>query len=165
MKALKSFVHVLALLCYVFVGIYALVCVPYLFKYRPLVVLTGSMEPTFKTGSVIYYKHALPNEIKVGDIITFRYNDTFVSHRVNKIENNLYETKGDANNTPDATKIKYNDILGKDAEICIPYVGYYIKYINDHMFLLIGVAIILVLEFLLSNIKIKENSVVKEDFR
>lgn len=165
MKAIRSSVHVLALLCYVFVGIYVIVCIPCLFKYRPLVVLSGSMEPTFKTGGIIYYKHALPEEIKAGDIITFRNGDTFVSHRVNKIENNLYETKGDANNTVDAIKIKYSDIVGKDADFCIPYVGYYIKYINDHMYLLIIVAIILVTEFLLSNIGTSKKNNLKENVK
>lgn len=163
MKLIKSSVHILSLLCYVFVGIYVLVCIPCLFKYRPLVVLSGSMEPTFKTGGIIYYKHALPEEIKVGDIITFRSSDTFVSHRVTKIENNLYETKGDANNTVDAIKIKYNDIVGVDANFCIPYVGYYIKFINDNMYLLIIVAIILVTEFLISNMGTCDKKVVKEE--
>ena len=131
MKYIKIFIHSLSLLCYVFVGIYVIVCIPYLFRYKPLVVLSGSMEPTFKTGGIIYYKHALPEEIKVGDIITFRNGDIFVSHRVNSIVDNLYETKGDANNTPDAIKVKYSDIVGKDADFCIPYIGYYIKYINE----------------------------------
>lgn len=152
MKYFKFIVHVLSYICYIFIGIYALICVPMIVKYRPLVVLSGSMEPTFKTGSIIYYKVVKQEEIKAGDIITFRINDTFVSHRVNSIDNYLYETKGDANNTVDALKIKYSDIVGKDANFCIPLLGYYVKYINDNMYLLVIVAIILVLEFILSNI-------------
>ncbi|MBQ9318223.1 MAG: signal peptidase I [Bacilli bacterium] len=163
MKYIKTFIHGLSLLCYVFVGIYVIVCIPYLFRYKPLVVLSGSMEPTFKTGGIIYYKHALPEEIKVGDIITFRNGDIFVSHRVNSIVDNLYETKGDANNTPDAIKVKYSDIVGKDADFCIPYIGYYIKYINEHMYLLVIVAIILVSDFLVSNIGNSNKKNVKEE--
>ena len=135
--------------------------VPSVFGYKPLVVLTGSMEPTFKTGSIIYYKHVNQNELKEGDIITFKMGDYIVSHRINKIDNGLYETKGDANNTVDANKITYNDIVGKDLNINIPYLGYYVKFFKDNMYILVIIAIILVTEFILGNInktkKVKEN--------
>lgn len=156
MKVTAKITHILSIFCYIFIGIYAIICLPILFKYKPLVVLTGSMEPTFKVGSIIYYKQVPQNEIKKGDIITFKYDDTFISHRVNNIEGQLYETKGDANNTPDLKKITYSDIVGKDANFCIPYLGYYVKFINDHMYLLIIVAVILVADFILSNIGKKE---------
>ena len=152
MKMIKKIVHILSYICYMFIIVYALLCAPIIFKYKPLVVLTGSMEPKFKTGSVIYYKPVSEDEIKVGDIITFKLSNSLVSHRVYSINDGLYETKGDANNAVDATKIKYSDIVGKDANLSIPYVGYYIKYINEHLFIIIIVALILVLDFLFSNI-------------
>ena len=162
MKIAKLITHILSFFCYILIGIYAIICIPIIFKYKPLVVLTGSMEPTFKVGSIIYYKNVAQNEIKKGDIITFKYDNTLISHRVNNIVNNLYETKGDANNTVDAKKITYNDIVGKDMNFCIPYLGYYVKFINDNMYLLIIIAVILVLDFILSNIdkkNIKEEQI------
>lgn len=164
MNIVKKIVQVLSWICYLFVFIYVIVCVPIIFKYKPLVVLTGSMEPTFKTGSIIYYKEVSQEDIKIGDIITFKLNDSFVSHRVNNIDNYLYETKGDANNTVDATRIKYSDIVGKDLNFNIPYLGYYVKFINEHMYLLIFVAIILITDFLLSNLSFnkKKEDVVNE---
>lgn len=163
MKVFKIFIHTLSNICYIFIGIYVLVCLPYLFKYKPLVVLTGSMEPTYKVGSIIYYKEVSVNEIKVGDPITFKYDDgTFISHRVHSITDGLYETKGDANNAVDARKIEFKNIVGKDADISIPYVGFYLKYINDHMHLLTIVGVILLLDFILSNIKKKEGKVNEE---
>ena len=161
MNILKKIIHLLSSICYILIIIYALVCIPYVFGYKPLVVLTGSMEPTFKTGSIIYYKHVNQNELKEGDIITFKMGDYIVSHRINKIDNGLYETKGDANNTVDANKITYNDIVGKDLNINIPYLGYYVKFFKDNMYILVIIAIILVTEFILGNInktkKVKEN--------
>ena len=153
MKVIKNIVHVLSIFCYLFIIVYALVCLPYVFGYKPLVVLTGSMEPTFKTGSIIYYKTVHRDEIKEGDIITFKMGDSLVSHRVNKIDNYMYETKGDANNTVDSKKISYSEILGRDSDICIPYLGYYVKFINEHIYLLVLVGIILISEFILSNIR------------
>lgn len=161
MNIFKKIIHLLSSICYILIIIYALVCIPYVFGYKPLVVLTGSMEPTFKTGSIIYYKHVNQNELKEGDIITFKMGDYIVSHRINKIDNGLYETKGDANNTVDANKITYNDIVGKDLNINIPYLGYYVKFFKDNMYILVIIAIILVTEFILGNInktkKVKEN--------
>lgn len=163
MKVFKIFIHTLSNICYILIGIYVLVCLPYLFKYKPLVVLTGSMEPTYKVGSIIYYKEVGIDEIKVGDPITFKYDDgTFISHRVHSITDGLYETKGDANNAVDARKIEFKNIVGKDADISIPYVGFYLKYINDHMHLLTIVGVILLLDFILSNIKKKEGKVNEE---
>ena len=50
------------------------------------------------------------NNLKVGDVITFELDDgTFVTHRINRIVNGEYETKGDANNTPDLFRVNYND--------------------------------------------------------
>jgi signal peptidase len=162
MKIIKIITHILSYICYVLIGIYALICIPIIFKYKPLVVLTGSMEPTFKVGSIIYYKEVPQNQIKVGDIITFKYDDTFISHRVNNINGLLYETKGDANNTADNKKITYSNIVGKDMDFCIPYLGYYVKFINDNMYLLIIVAVILVADFILSNIGKKDDKTKEE---
>lgn len=155
MEYLKKIIHFLAMIIYVFIFVYALVCIPILFKYNPLVVLTGSMEPTFKIGSVIYYKEINENELKVGDIITFKVNnDKLVSHRIISIENGLIETKGDANRISDASKVRFEDIQGRDAKVCIPYVGYYIQWINENLTVtIVFTVIILVSEFLFSNVE------------
>lgn len=153
MVIVKKIVSILAIISYVLIGIYAAVCIPILFKYNPLVVLTGSMEPTFKVGSIIYYKEVDFEELKVGDIITFNTKDnSFVSHRIASIENGLIETKGDQNDIPDPEKISFEVVKGKDANICIPYVGHYIKFVNDNLTIsVIIVVVILVSEFIFSN--------------
>ena len=151
MLILKKCIHILTLISYVLIFIYAVLCLPYLMKYRPLVVLTGSMEPTYKVGSILYY-HKVPEEnLKVDDVITFAYEDgTIITHRINAVINNEYQTKGDANNTPDVKKITYDQILGKVGKFSIPYLGYYVSFINTHIYLILIVAIILLSEFLLS---------------
>jgi signal peptidase len=156
MGFIKSIVGFLADICYLLIIAYVLVCAPMVFRFKPMVVLSGSMEPTFKVGSVIYTRDCRKEDIAVGDIVTFKLNDdTYVSHRVHSIdENGLYETKGDANDSPDPKKLSYDDIVGKDMNIMIPYIGYYIQYVRNHMYLTIVVIVILVLEFLLSNLRI-----------
>ena len=164
MNIVKKIIHVLASISYIFIGIYVIICIPMVIKWKPVVVLTGSMEPTYKVGSVIYYKQVPKEEIKQGDAITFTLKDnTFVTHRVNKIENDMYETKGDANESPDPEKVSYDNIKGKVQKLYIPYVGYYINFIGHNMYLIAIVIIILVSEFLLSNIKTIDINRKKED--
>lgn len=156
MAIIRKIVHLASLICYVFIGIYLVVSIPSLFGYKPLVVLTGSMEPTLKVGSIIYYKSVSKEDIKQGDIITFDLNGNYVTHRVNRIENNYYYTKGDYNNTEDPFKVTYLDIKGKVLGITIPFMGYYIRFISENMYLLVFVILLLVLEFFLTNSKSNE---------
>jgi len=153
MGVIKKIVHLLAIISYALIIIYAIVCIPMIFGHHPVVVLSGSMEPTYKVGSVIYYKKVSEKELKKGDVITFNANNNkMVSHRIVSIDNGLIETKGDANNVSDVNKIRYGNVRGKVGKISIPYVGYYIKLVNDNLTLVvIAAVIILVSEFLISN--------------
>lgn len=55
---------------------------------RPMCVLSGSMEPTYHTGSLIYVKPCAPEDVQVGDAITFVLNEDLdvVTHRVISID-------------------------------------------------------------------------------
>ena len=75
-----------------------------------------------------------------------------VSHRIVNIDNGFIETKGDANKVSDVNKIRYENVRGKVGKLSIPYVGYYIKAVNENLTLVVIVTvIILVSEFLFSN--------------
>ena len=154
MELVKKLVHVLADIIYLCIGAYAIVCLPMLAGYKPLVVLSGSMEPTFSVGSVIYYQSFNESDLKVGDIITYKLKDnkTLVSHRINSIEEGLIETKGDANNVADSQKITADSIIGVVAGFYFPYIGYYIRFVNERLYLVACAVVILMSEFVLSNI-------------
>ena len=89
------------------------------FGYKPLLVITGCMEPTIKTGDMIIIKQVKVDEIKKGDVITYSIpnNKTSITHRVIEIieknDNVFYITKGDNNNAPDTDIISYDMVLGK----------------------------------------------------
>ena len=153
MRIIKGIVHFLSIVAYIFIVLYGILCIPMLFGYKPLVVLSGSMEPTLKVGDIIYYSKIEETKLKASDIIVFRYNDSYISHRIYSISNGLYETKGDANKIVDARKINYSNIEGKVASVTIPYVGYYVKFVGDNTYLTVIVVVILVSEFLFHNIK------------
>lgn len=155
-KFIKRFFHITAIIIYFLIGVYTIVCIPMLARYHPLVVLSGSMEPTYKIGSILYYKEDLGKNLKEGDVITYvMKNGDYVSHRIVSIEDDLITTKGDANNVVDAVKTPKENVKGKVAKISLPLVGYYIQGVNNHLPLaIITSVIILVSEFLLSNIEI-----------
>ena len=84
---------------------------------RPMCVLSGSMEPTYHTGSLIYVKPCAPEDVQVGDAITFVLNEDLdvVTHRVISIdaENEHFYTQGDANDAPDGAPVYFKNLIGK----------------------------------------------------
>lgn len=147
MKALSVFFNVLAIGSYIVILTVLIVAAPILFGFRPVVVLTGSMEPALSVGSVIYYKEAGFEEIQSGDIITFDLNDdsdTVITHRVTSVDENLraFETKGDANASADGNLIYYQYVKGKVIDYKLPFVGFLVKYIQN-IYLIIGIVAIL----------------------
>ena len=121
-------------------------------------VLSGSMEPHFHTGSVIYVRNVHPQELEVGDIITFMLNEsTVATHRIVEIlpDGNdpsvlRFRTKGDANNEADSGAVHMNNIIGKPI-FSIPYFGYVANYIQappGSYVAIAGGALLLILVFL-----------------
>ena len=73
-------------------------------------VKTGSMEPTIKINDyIMVYKD---KDYKKGDIVTFEYEDSLVTHRIVNINKNRVITRGDANNVND-DEFDTNSIVGK----------------------------------------------------
>lgn len=125
---------------------------------QPYVVLSGSMEPTYHVGSLIYVKSVDYKELEVGDPITYMVSqDTVVTHRIIEVladEENpdtiRYFTQGDANSVPDGTSVHYKNIIGKPV-FSIPYLGFISNYIQNPpgMYVAIAIgAILLLLVFL-----------------
>ncbi len=73
---------------------------PMPFGYGAATVLSGSMEPTFSKGDLIFVKGT--DEIAVGDIVVYRSGRELIVHRVIELDGDQVVTQGDANNVPDA---------------------------------------------------------------
>lgn len=158
MGIIKKITHISSLIIEFLIIIYAIICTPLLFGYHPLVVLSGSMKPTYQIGSIVYYKKISIQDLKAGDIITFDIDGKTISHRITKIENKQIETKGDANEIPDGDQITEENIRGKATPWSLPYVGTFVRSINAHLLSTILTAVsILVLDFLFSNIEFNKN--------
>ncbi len=103
--------------------------------YTPYTVLSGSMEPAYHVGSVIYIKKVDPTTLKVGDSITFRLTgNVIVTHRIIEVHgagtSSLgFRTKGDANETVDGIT-PADAVIGK-ATFSIPYLGYISNFLQQ----------------------------------
>lgn len=115
-----------------------------------LVVLSGSMEPSIKTGSVIIVKSA--KTYNIGDIITFgemKNGKVPITHRVVDIRvdkgNPIYFTKGDANEDIDQKQVSHREVLGKTL-FAIPYLGYVAETVKKPygFFILVAVPALIV---------------------
>ncbi|KPV42476.1 peptidase S26 [Alicyclobacillus ferrooxydans] len=126
---------------------------PKVFGLQWYEVLSGSMEPGIHTGSVILDKpNADTNQLKVGDVITFKApdqeygaNETVITHRIQQVEHQngqlLFQTKGDANDAPDPALVPAANVIAQYDNITIPYLGYYLNFVKTRL----GIGLLVIL--------------------
>jgi len=116
-------------------------------NYRILAVMSGSMQPTISTGSLVIIKPV--QEYKDQDIITFKTPNSakkndYTTHRIVKIESKAggktFVTKGDANSADDTEQIVQSEVVGKEL-FSIELLGYILGYIKTLPGLLIIVVV------------------------
>lgn len=127
----------------------------------PYTVLSGSMEPVYHVGSLIYVKSVDYKDLKAGDDITYMLSEnTVVTHRIIEVlvdeedpDTIRYFTQGVANDVPDGTSVHYKNIIGKPV-FSIPYLGYVSNYIQNPpgMYVAIAASAILILLVFLPDI-------------
>lgn len=115
------FVIVLAMLVYLCVTVQK-GNVPGIFGYKVLKVVTSSMEPLIEKGDYIIIKCIKPEDVKVGDVISFLSSDPVLekninTHRVTSIERDaqgklVFTTKGDNNKFEDYYPALEDKFLG-----------------------------------------------------
>ena len=128
-KAVKLFTDVLLLLMLLLA---LLLYAPHIAGIGTYKILSGSMEPEYPVGSLVYVKKTPAEDINTGDVITFHINEnTLVTHRVIEKDsmNNIFNTKGDANEVKDGWQVAYENIVGK-VIFSIPYLGIIAGYFN-----------------------------------
>jgi signal peptidase len=129
-----------------------------------VVVLSGSMEPAFFRGDILFLSRNFANSpIKIGDIVVYNIKgrDIPIVHRVIELhqKNDPMDlkllTKGDANRYDDRQGIyepgqiwlQESDVLGR-AYGCIRYAGYFTIFFNEYpiaKFLILGLMTLLVI--------------------
>ena len=123
-----------------------LVSVLFLFRIKPYVVATGSIEPAIPVHSICFVNENTALEtISVGEVISFRMGDNMlVTHRVTAIDNGKYTTKGDANNTEDASAVTRDNYIGKTVFV-IPGLGNLLIFLKSTPGMIVTVSAIIIL--------------------
>ena len=135
--------------------------------YRVFNVISGSMEPEYSVGDLIYVKNVDVNTIKVGDPITFILNENLVvaTHRVVRIDNEKqhFITKGDTNDTEDPP-VHFNNVIGVPT-FKLPFLGYVSDFIQNPpgMYITIAVGALLIVFTFLPDILTKKRTDNKKD--
>ncbi|AST93238.1 MULTISPECIES: signal peptidase I SipW [Sutcliffiella] len=110
---------------------------PQVLGYQLKTVLSGSMEPEIKTGSVIAVKPDVDMKgFEKGDIITFKADtEKLITHRITEVvtsgEHVMYRTKGDSNNAEDSAPVLSENVVAQYTGFTIPYAGYFINFANS----------------------------------
>ena len=118
--------------------------IPSIMGVEVLQVVSESMKGTLNINDVIIAKKVEVQSLNVGDIIVFKKDGAVITHRITNIVKRYdkleFETKGDANNTPDKGTVKEENIEGK--YICtIKYIGNILKFIKTPIGLTLVVTI------------------------
>lgn len=139
---------------------------------QPFMVLSGSMEPTYHVGSLVYVKEVDYKTLQVGDPITYMLSqDTVVTHRIIEVlvdeedpDTIRYFTQGDANDVPDGSSVHYRNVIGKPV-FSLPYLGYVSNYIQNPpgMYVAIAAGAVLILLVFLPDLFEEEDKEPKEE--
>ena len=104
------------------------------FKYGIIVVGSGSMTGTLNKGDAVIFEKYEGQEIEVGQVIIFNYNNIQTIHRVIDIQKvngeYRYYTKGDANNRNDDNYRTKDDIYAL-VDLRVKYIGYPTLWVRD----------------------------------
>lgn len=132
------------------------------------VVQSGSMEPAYHVGSVVYVRSVEPSELEVGDVITFNMSSSLRgTHRIIEVVDDggsrAFRTKGDANEEADLGLVRASSIVGK-VVFSLPYLGYFAAYIQQPpgSYLLISAGALILLLILLPDLLFPENKTKNE---
>ena len=130
-----------------------------LIGFRAFTILSGSMEPSYHVGSLVYVKPVEDlHSLQSGDVITYTIDEnTVVTHRVLEVipdedepEIVRFRTKGDANDAEDGSLAYGPNVIGK-VVFSIPLLGYVANYIQNPpgtYIAIAGGAVLLLLVFL-----------------
>jgi signal peptidase I len=140
--------------------------IPSIGQYKFMVVLSGSMSPTFNVYDMIVDKRVKTEELKKGDVITFwESNKILVTHRIVDIQSKdgktAYRTRGDANNVTDDKLVDPSEVEGTYM-FRIPYIGLVVSKLKGPIGLVVVWAVFMYVIFLEFFFKKKEKKTASE---
>ncbi len=124
-----------------------------LFGYTILEVVTGSMSGTLEIGDGVIVQ--LTSDIKEEDIIVYKKEESLITHRLIKMEENTLITKGDANNVQD-DPITKDVVIGKVIFV-IPNIHFWKKVI------IVILIVLICIFFMIQQLRNRRNAIKGEE--
>ncbi|WP_096156677.1 signal peptidase I [Bacillus sp. FJAT-45066] len=122
--------------------------VPSVFGISSMIILSDSMKPVFQAGDTIFSKKVSGDQVSTGDIITFKQDNIFVTHRITDVVQQegktFFETKGDNVVVADDSLLAAENVVAKQM-FTIPKLGYITQFASTPL----GMALIFGLPFVL----------------
>lgn len=110
--------------------------IPGVLGYKPVIVLSGSMEPAIHTGDLILLHKADISQLKEGDVICYLVSGKAITHRIVEIKGEengqvSYITQGDANNAADQQPVTEDHIQGIWEGVRIGGLGDFVMFMQS----------------------------------
>lgn len=127
----------------------SMIIIPRLSGSQVYTVLTGSMEPTLRPGTLIVTRPADPETVAVGDVITYQIESgkpEVVTHRVVATSYAAkgavtFRTRGDNNATIDSDPVQPAQVRGT-VWYSVPYVGHLNSWVTgERRTVMLGVVV------------------------
>ncbi len=113
---------------------------PTFFGIKTYTIASGSMQPYLDVGDIVIVKNAQKDELKEGDIISYREGERVITHRIIEIDNSSddvkYKTKGDNNNVEDNNLVKFNLVEGKVVQR-VSKLGYLSIFLKNKIIIIV----------------------------
>ena len=119
------------------------------FGFNFFIVSSGSMQPEIGVGDLIIV--APSNEYNIGDIVTYKSNNSYVTHRIREMNSDEIITQGDANTGADLP-VSRSAVVGK----CIGHIPDFKNILKYFSYIAIGAAVLMVGITVVSLIKDKD---------
>ena len=92
------------------------------------IVVSDSMVPAIYPGDAIWLR-PVSEPIEPGMIVSYRYQDKLITHRVVAREGDLLRTQGDNNQKPDSWEVPVSNVVGTLA-FHVRYLGYLLSFLQ-----------------------------------
>jgi signal peptidase I len=146
-RALTAWVWIVAAACFGLLGFLGIG--PHVGLYRTVTVLSGSMRPDIPPGAVLVEAPQPARTLRVGDVITYAIpidDHHVVTHRVVRIvsggDHPVFETQGDANDTPDPWQAQATDTTMWRVRAVVPGLGFAVHGLRGRTIQLVGVLVL-----------------------
>lgn len=107
--------------------------------WTPVVITSGSMAPSIRTGDVVVAADVARSDLDVGAVIVFGdRSGALTTHRIASVgDDGTYRTKGDANVVEDSAGVAPDHVVGR-GRLLVPAVGWPLVWFGQRRWIPLG---------------------------